>query len=43
MESVLPIMVLSVSQMSDEDCNAILYPCLLVVSRQNNKSWTVII
>ncbi|ECY7602804.1 hypothetical protein AVF65_14950 [Salmonella enterica subsp. enterica serovar Muenchen] len=26
--------------MSDDDCNAILYPCLSVVSRQHQKGWT---
>ncbi|HGJ5876699.1 MAG TPA: phage tail assembly chaperone [Arsenophonus sp.] len=42
MEAVLPIMANSIAQMSDEDCNAILHPCLAVVSRKNTKTWTPI-
>ncbi|WP_339053096.1 phage tail assembly chaperone [Arsenophonus endosymbiont of Crataerina pallida] len=42
MAAVLPIMANSIAQMSDEDCNAILHPCLAVVSRKNAKAWTPI-
>ncbi|MCT4713255.1 hypothetical protein MUA04_24100 [Enterobacteriaceae bacterium H11S18] len=37
--SVLPKIADAVSKLSDEDCNAILFPCLSVVSRQHMKSW----
>uniref|UniRef100_A0A3B0M2Q2 Bacteriophage protein n=1 Tax=Arsenophonus endosymbiont of Trialeurodes vaporariorum TaxID=235567 RepID=A0A3B0M2Q2_9GAMM len=42
MAAVLPVMANSIAQMSDEDCNAILHPCLSVVSRKNVKTWTQI-
>ncbi len=38
-EAVLPKIAQSISDLSDEDCNAILYPCLAVASRQLNKNW----
>ncbi|WP_409014052.1 phage tail assembly chaperone [Arsenophonus sp.] len=37
MAAVLPIMANAIAQMSDEDCNAILHPCLAVVSRKNEQ------
>lgn len=40
MESLLPKMAEVISSMSDEDCNAVIYPCLSVVSRQNGKTWS---
>lgn len=42
MAAVLPVMANAIAQMSDEDCNAILHPCLAVVSRKNTKAWTPI-
>lgn len=39
MASVLPKIADAVSGLSDEDCNAILFPCLSVVSRDHMKSW----
>ncbi|WP_334473494.1 phage tail assembly chaperone [Arsenophonus sp. PmNCSU2021_1] len=42
MAAVLPSMANAIAQMSDEDCNAILHPCLAVVSRKNAKAWTPI-
>ncbi|SPP31651.1 hypothetical protein ARAF_0793 [Arsenophonus endosymbiont of Aleurodicus floccissimus] len=42
MAAVLPVMANSIAQMSDEDCNAILRPCLAVVSCKNAKTWTPI-
>lgn len=38
-EVVLPVITDAVAQLSDSDCDAILYPCLSVVSRQNEKKW----
>ncbi|MFC0228681.1 phage tail assembly chaperone [Serratia aquatilis] len=40
METLLPKMAEVISSMSDEDCNAVIYPCLAVVSRQNGKTWS---
>lgn len=40
MDDVLPKIADAISGLSDEDCNAIIYPCLAVVSRQHMKSWT---
>jgi len=39
MSSILPRIADAVSNMSDEDVNAILFPCLSVVSRQHGKNW----
>lgn len=38
-EALLPMIADTVAQMSDSDCDAILHPCLSVVSRQNEKKW----
>ncbi len=40
LETLLPKIAQSLAGMSDDDCNAILYPCLSVVSRQHQKGWT---
>ncbi|WP_387467136.1 phage tail assembly chaperone [Photorhabdus sp. RM323S] len=42
LEKALPKIAQAVSDLSDEDCNAILYPCLSVVSRQHGKGWTAV-
>lgn len=39
MASILPKIADAVSGMSDEDVNAILFPCLSVVSRDHMKGW----
>ncbi|WP_435927461.1 phage tail assembly chaperone [Dryocola sp. BD613] len=39
LETVLPKIARTLSDLSEEDCNAILYPCLQVVSRSHMKSW----
>lgn len=39
METALPKIADSLADMSEEDTNAIIFPCLSVVSRQNGKSW----
>lgn len=39
MSSILPKIAEAVSDMSDEDVNAILFPCLSVVSRDHMKGW----
>ena len=39
MSAILPKIADAVSAMSDDDVNAILFPCLAVVSRQHMKSW----
>ena len=36
---ILPKIAKAASDLSDEDCNAIIYPCLSVVSRHQQKSW----
>ncbi|WP_191923769.1 phage tail assembly chaperone [Pantoea agglomerans] len=38
-ESALPKIADSLAEMSEEDTNAIIYPCLSVVARQNGKVW----
>ncbi len=38
-EAVLPKIAQSISDLSDEDCNAILYPCLAAASLQHGKNW----
>nr|DAL18046.1 MAG TPA_asm: tail assembly chaperone protein [Caudoviricetes sp.] len=40
METALPKIADSLAGMSEEDTNAIIFPCLSVVSRQNGKSWS---
>lgn len=39
-ESVLPKIADTVAALPDEDVNAVIYPCLSVVSRQNGKVWS---
>lgn len=39
LETLLPKVAVVISGMSDEDCNAVIYPCLSVVLRQNGKAW----
>lgn len=39
LEKILPLIADAVASMSDEDVNAILFPCLGAVSRQHMKSW----
>ncbi len=38
-QAMLPKMADVISQMSEEDCNAIIHPCLGVVSREHMKGW----
>lgn len=40
LETVLPRIADALSGLSDEDTNAIIHPCLAVVSRRNGKTWT---
>ncbi|WP_048784608.1 phage tail assembly chaperone [Pantoea vagans] len=39
METALPKIADSLAGMSEEDTNAIIFPCLSVVSRHNGKGW----
>lgn len=39
LETALPKIADSLAEMSEEDTNAILFPCLSVVARQNGKVW----
>lgn len=39
LETVLPKIARTLADLSEEDCNAILYPCLAVVSREHMKGW----
>ncbi|SKA20347.1 phage tail assembly chaperone [Pantoea eucalypti] len=39
-ETALPKIAESLADMSEEDTNAIILPCLSVVARQNGKVWT---
>ncbi|ASN68779.1 hypothetical protein 7AX3_40 [uncultured Caudovirales phage] len=39
LESALPKIADSLAEMSEEDTNAIIFPCLTVVARQNGKVW----
>lgn len=39
LETVLPKIARTLSGLSEDDCNAILWPCLQVVSRHHMKSW----
>ncbi|WP_370426141.1 phage tail assembly chaperone [Pantoea vagans] len=38
-ETALPKIADSLAEMSEEDTNAIIFPCLSVVARQNGKVW----
>lgn len=40
LETALPKIAESLADMSEEDTNAIILPCLSVVARQNGKVWT---
>lgn len=40
LETALPKIAESLADMSEEDTNAIIFPCLSVVARQNGKVWT---
>uniref|UniRef100_UPI0031BB5009 phage tail assembly chaperone n=1 Tax=Klebsiella pneumoniae TaxID=573 RepID=UPI0031BB5009 len=40
LESVLPKIADTLAALPDEDVNAVIYPCLSVVSRQHEKGWT---
>lgn len=40
MEIALPKIADALADMSEEDTNAIIHPCLAVVSRQHGKGWT---
>lgn len=40
METALPKIADSLAGMSEEDTNAIIFPCLSVVSRQTGKGWS---
>lgn len=42
LEKALPAIAQSLAEMSEEDTNAILHPCLAVVSRQQAKGWVPI-
>jgi len=39
-EKVIPKIADTMSALSEEDTNAIIFPCLTVVSRQHGKGWT---
>ncbi|SQC91527.1 Uncharacterised protein [Cedecea neteri] len=39
LETVLPKIARTLADLSDEDCNTILYPCLSVVTREHMKGW----
>lgn len=39
LETALPKIADSLAEMSEEDTNAIIFPCLSVVARQNGKVW----
>ncbi|MCT4716772.1 hypothetical protein MUA01_17590 [Enterobacteriaceae bacterium H18W14] len=39
LETVLPKIARTLSDLSEEDCNAVLFPCLNVVARSHMKSW----
>ncbi|WP_158780598.1 phage tail assembly chaperone [Pantoea sp. BAV 3049] len=39
LETALPKIADALADMSEEDTNAIIYPCLSVVSRQHGKGW----
>lgn len=39
MERVLPKIAQSLSDLSDEDANAVIFPCLAVTARKHMKGW----
>ena len=39
-EKVIPKIADTMSALSEEDTNAIIFPCLAVISRQHGKGWT---
>ena len=39
MEKVLPKIAKSLSELSDEDANAVIFPCMAVAARKHMKSW----
>lgn len=39
MEKVLPKIAKSLSELSDEDANAVIFPCMAVAARKHKKSW----
>lgn len=41
-ESALPIIAQSIADLREEDCNAIIHPCLAVVSRKNGKNFNAV-
>lgn len=41
-ESALPIIAQSIADLKEEDCNAIIHPCLAVVSRKNGKNFNAV-
>ena len=43
MEKVLPRIAQSLSDLSDADANAVIFPCLAVVTRQHQKSWVPVL
>lgn len=42
METMIPKIADSLSALSDDDANAVIYPCLAVVARKHGKNWTPI-
>lgn len=43
LETVLPKIARTLSDLSEDDCNAVLFPCLSVVSRNHMKSWVPVL
>lgn len=39
MEKVLPKIAQSLSELSDDDANAVIFPCLAVAARKHGKTW----
>ncbi|WP_395490365.1 phage tail assembly chaperone [Cedecea davisae] len=42
LETVLPKIARMLADLSEDDCNAILYPCLAVVTREHMKGWVTV-
>ncbi|EPF15301.1 Uncharacterised protein [Cedecea davisae] len=42
LETVLPKIARTLADLSEDDCNAILYPCLAVVTREHMKGWITV-
>lgn len=42
LETVLPKIARTLADLSEDDCNAILYPCLAVVTREHMKGWVTV-